>query len=76
MKNIIKISTRFILLALFLVLAIQNNSLVDVKFFTFGLIQLPLFAILIVVFILGFMFGRFFGWVKNITHKSQKKSKE
>ncbi len=62
---------------LFLVFAIQNNSIVDFKFLMFTINQTPLFVIIIVIFILGFILGRISGWFSYIfdDHKEKRHEK-
>ncbi|MGL4562077.1 MAG: lipopolysaccharide assembly protein LapA domain-containing protein [Brevinema sp.] len=57
---------------IFLIFAIQNNNLVNVSFFTFHVAQIPLFSVIITVFILGVIVGYTTHWIKSVF--SSKKS--
>lgn len=62
-----------ICLALFLIFAIQNNNLVDVRFFSFHITQIPLFSVIICVFIGGIIVGRISAWFSQIISKKKLK---
>ncbi|MGL4394237.1 MAG: lipopolysaccharide assembly protein LapA domain-containing protein [Brevinema sp.] len=74
MKLIIGIVAFFI----FLVFAIQNIVPVDLRFFTFQIEQMPLFSVIITIFLLGVFCGYSMAWVRSIflPKKSQKTPKD
>jgi len=64
--KIIKYVIGIIFLILFLIFAIQNNNIVNFKFFMFHITNVPLFSIIILIFLTGFIFGRISGWLTYI----------
>lgn len=74
--KIVKAVFAIICLLLFIVFAIQNISTVDFNFLKFQIRQMPLFAIIVVVFVLGFIVGRISGWFSYLfQEKREKKAK-
>lgn len=77
MKNL-KFIMSLVIFGLFLLFAIQNNNSIDIQFLTISLSQIPLFVVLIVVFITGFILGRITEWISSLfmTRIDKKKNKE
>lgn len=60
----------------FLVFAGQNNNLVEFRFLNLTVSQIPLFIILVAVFIMGFITGRITGWFAFLFESKPKKHKD
>lgn len=72
----IKIIIGLLFLCLFLVFAGQNNNLVEFHFLTLKISQIPLFVIIITVFVVGFILGRISGWFIYLFESKPKKQKD
>lgn len=51
---------------LLLIFAFQNTQAVTVSFFTMTFGEVPLFLVIVLVFIVGFISGRLTGWARSL----------
>ncbi len=70
--KLIKSISALSVFALFLIFAFQNNIPVNVQFFGISVANMPLFIVIVVIFLLGFVFGRISGWFSYILGSSKK----
>ncbi|MGL4387825.1 MAG: lipopolysaccharide assembly protein LapA domain-containing protein [Brevinema sp.] len=69
-----RVAISLVIFFIFLVFAIQNIIPVDLRFFTFQISSIPLFSVIVTIFILGFFSGYSVAWIKQL-FSSNKKSK-
>ncbi|MGL5955978.1 MAG: lipopolysaccharide assembly protein LapA domain-containing protein [Brevinema sp.] len=58
----IRIGFSLLVFSICLIFAFQNTIPVDVRFFTLNFPQIPLFFVIIVIFMLGFILGKITTW--------------
>lgn len=74
--KIIKMIVMIAFTLFFLIFAFQNNIPVNVRLFKFNIASdMPLFIVLIVVFLIGFLWGRISAWFSSVFHEKIKSKK-
>ncbi len=61
--RIVKLIISLVLLGILLLFIFQNSETVDFKFFTLHVEKMPMYVIMIITFVLGFLVGRLSGWI-------------
>ncbi|MGL4677029.1 MAG: lipopolysaccharide assembly protein LapA domain-containing protein [Brevinema sp.] len=69
----IRIGFSLLIFLMCLIFAVQNIIPVDIRFFTINFTQIPLFFVIIIIFILGFILGRITAWFSYILSNKPKK---
>lgn len=64
--QILKTALGVILGIILMIFALQNTQAVSIYFFNMRFGSVPLFLVIILVFIAGFISGRLTGWAKTI----------